>query len=98
MAAQGDRVHLCGPDAAVVRNGGVIRLAVARDEGAARLALRAALAAVPAGATVHLNQLRAGMDWAIAEAHDAGLAFSPEGPVFSDAPLSPLHLPQGSLG
>ena len=98
LESQGDRVHLCGADAAVVRNGGIIRLAVARDEQAAALALQAALAAAPPGATMHLRQLRAGMDWAIRVASDAGLALSPEGPVFSDRPLSPLHLPQGSLG
>ncbi len=97
LESQGDRVHLAGDDAAVVRNGGVIRLAVARDEHSASLALRAALASAPPGATIHLNQLRAGMDWAVRVASDAGLALSPEGPVFSDQPLSPLHLPQGSL-
>ena len=97
LEGQGDRVHLAGEDAAVVRHGGIIRLAVARTPEAGALALRAALAAVPPGATVHLNTLRSGMDWAIGEAVAAGLAFSPEGPVFSDEPLSPLHLPQGSL-
>lgn len=98
LEAQGDRVHLCGDGAAVVRGGPIIRLAVARDRESARLALRAALAAVPPGQTVHLNQLRAGMDWAIDEAMAAGLALSPEGPLFADAPLHPLHLPQGALG
>lgn len=98
LEAQGDVVHLVGEDAAVVRHDGIIRLAAARDEQAARLALRGALAAVPPGHTVHLNQLRSGMDWAIDEALAAGLALSPEGPIFSDQPLHPLHLPQGSLG
>ncbi len=102
LEAQGDRVHVvddpaCG-QAAVVRGGAIIRLIVGTQESAARLALRAALAAAPAGHTVHLNQLRAGMDWAVQEALAAGLTFSPEGPVFADAPLSPLHLPNGSLG
>ncbi|MFT4035594.1 MAG: hypothetical protein QM679_08470, partial [Patulibacter sp.] len=103
MEQQGDVVHLvggCGVEAraAVVRQGGVIRLALARDEAAARDALRGALAAAPPGATIHLNQLRGGMDWAVQEALAAGLAFSPEGPVFADRPLSPLHLPNGSIG
>jgi GNAT superfamily N-acetyltransferase len=102
LDAQGDRVHVVdlgrGHRAAVVRGEGVIRLIVATDEGAARLALRAALTAVPGGATVHLNQLRAGMDWAIQEALAAGLQLSPEGPVYADAPLSRLYLPNGSLG
>lgn len=102
LEAQGDRVHViddpAGGQAAVVRGGAIIRLIVGTQESAARLALRAALAAAPAGHTVHLNQLRAGMDWAIQEALSAGLTFSPEGPVFADAPLDPLHLPNGSLG
>jgi GNAT superfamily N-acetyltransferase len=101
LEAQGDRVHVvddAGGRAAVVRGGGIIRLVVATDPRAAQRALRAALSAVPPGTTVHLNQLRAGMDWAVHEALAAGLAFSPEGPVFADAPLSALHLPNGSLG
>lgn len=101
LSAQGDRVHVVDDArgwAAVVRGGGIIRLTVATTEPAARAALRGALAAVPPGETVHLNQLRAGMDWAVQEALAAGLAFSPEGPVFADAPLHPLHLPNGSLG
>ncbi len=101
LEAQGDRVHIVdgpGGQAAVVRNRGVIRLVVATDPGAARVALRSALAGVPAGATVHLNQLRAGMDWAVQEALAAGLSFSPDGPIFADRPLDPLHLPNGSLG
>lgn len=97
LEAQGDQAHLAGEEAVVVRHGGVIRLAVARTPDAGALALRAALAAVPPGVTVHLNQLRAGMDWAVREALAAGLALSPEGPVFSDQPLSPLHLPTGTL-
>lgn len=102
LEAQGDRVHVvdgpAGAQAAVVRGGAIIRLVVATDERAARLALRDALAAAPAGHTVHLNQLRAGMDWAVQESLLAGLTFSPEGPVFADGPLHPLHLPNGSLG
>ena len=102
LDAQGDMVHVVdeGEDrrAAVVRGRGIVRLMVATDEAAAQTALRAALAAVPPGATVHLNQLRAGMDWAIQEALAARLELSPEAPVYADAPLSPLHLPNGSLG
>lgn len=102
LEAQGDRVHLAdlgaGRRAAVVAGGGIIRLAVAEDETAARLALRGALAAAPPGASIHLNQLRAGMDWAIQEGIAAGLVLSPDGPIYADGALSPLHLPNGSLG
>jgi GNAT superfamily N-acetyltransferase len=101
MHAQGDCAHVVDDAtgrAAVIRNDGIIRLAVATTPAAASSALRHALAAVPSGATVHLNHLRAGMDWAIHEALAAGLALSPEAPVYADAPLNPLHLPNGTLG
>ena len=95
--AQGDALHLIGDRAAVVRGGGILRVAVARDPEAGRLALRAALAAVPPGETVHLRHMRDGQDWAITEMLRAGLALSPEGPLFSDLPLGPLHLPTGTV-
>lgn len=95
--AQGDALHLIDDRAAVVRGGGVLRVAVARDPEAGRLALEAALAAVPPGETVHLRHLREGQDWAIRTMLDAGLALSPEGPLFSDAPLGALHLPTGTV-
>ncbi len=95
--AQGDALHLIGDRAAVVRGGGVLRIAVARDPESGRLALRAALAAVPPGNTVHLRHLREGQDWAIGEMLRSGLALSPEGPLFSDAPLGALHLPTGTV-
>lgn len=95
--AQGDALHLVDDRAAVIRGGGVLRVAVARDPEAGRLALRAALAAVPPGETVHLRHIREGQDWAIREMLAAGLALSPEGPLFSDAPLGPLHLPTGTV-
>lgn len=95
--AQGDALHLIDDRAAVIRGGGVLRVAVARDPEAGRLALRAALAAVPPGETVHLRHIREGQDWAIREMLAAGLALSPEGPLFSDAPLGPLHLPTGTV-
>ncbi|MBJ7471619.1 MAG: hypothetical protein JHD16_09975 [Solirubrobacteraceae bacterium] len=95
--AQGDTLHVIDDRAAVVRGGGVLRIAVARDPEAGRLALRAALASVPPGETVHLRHLREGQDWAIGEMLRAGLALSPEGPLFSDEPLGPLHLPTGTV-
>lgn len=95
--AQGDALHLIDDRAAVIRGGGVLRVAVARDPESGRLALRAALAAVPPGETVHLRHIREGQDWAVREVLAAGLALSPEGPLFSDAPLGPLHLPTGTV-
>ncbi|MEH3054803.1 MAG: GNAT family N-acetyltransferase [Patulibacter minatonensis] len=102
LEAQGDRVHVVddgvGRQAAVIRGGAIVRMVAATDEASAIRALRAALASAPPGATVHLNHLRAGMDWAIRTALDARLVLSPEGPVYADGPLSPWHLPSGALG
>ncbi len=95
--AQGDALHLVEDRAAVVRGGGILRVAVARDPQAGRLALRAALAAVPPGETVHLRHMREGQSWAIREMLSVGLALNPEGPLFSDEPLGPLHLPTGTV-
>lgn len=102
MAQQGDVAHVIDDGASeravVIRNAGVVRTALATTPAAGEAALRAALHGVPPGATVHLNFIRAGQDWILRPAVDAGLALSPEGPVFSDRPLHALHLPNGSLG
>ncbi|MBO9533785.1 MAG: GNAT family N-acetyltransferase [Solirubrobacteraceae bacterium] len=93
----GDTLHLVGEEGAAVRQGGVIRILVARDERAAIRVLRAALAGVPPGETVHLRHVREGQDWALRTAVQAGLPLSPDGPLFSDEPLGRFHLPTGSV-
>ena len=59
--------------------------------------LRAALAAAPRGATVSVDFLTAGQDWAIRACLRAGLALSPDGPVFTGGALGPLrpYVPSG---
>lgn len=101
MAAQGDVAHVIDDlrgRAVVIRNAGVIRTALATTRQAAAAAFAAALHGVPPGATVHVNFVRAGQDWALQACVNAGLPLTPEGPIFSDLPLDPLHLPNGSLG
>lgn len=101
MAEQGDVAHVIDDErgqAVVIRNAGVIRTALATAEQAARDAFKAALHGVPPGATVHVNFIRAGQDWALQACVAAGLPLTPEGPIFSDQPLDPLQLPNGSLG
>jgi len=44
-----------------------------------------------------VDRIRAGQQWAIETMLEARLALSPDGPLFSDHPLSPLHLPSGAL-
>jgi hypothetical protein len=74
-------------------------LLCARDDDAAADLVWSAFAAGTPGASVHLDFLTAGQDWAIAVALEAGLALSPEGPVFTRGAVGPLRpwLPSGSL-
>ena len=57
-------------------------LAALDDDTATRL-LRACFAQAPRGATVQLDLLTAGQDWAIRPCLEAGLALSPSGAVFT---------------
>src|SRR4051812_15162854 len=66
----------------VVHRQGSPRLLAARDEEAAAALLWAALAAAPLGATVQVDFISAGQDWAIAVVLEAGLAPSPHRPPF----------------
>jgi GNAT superfamily N-acetyltransferase len=70
----------------------------ARDEQAARTVLWAALASAGPGATVEVDVLTADQQWAIETCLDAGLAFSPAGPLFVRGALGPLapYLPSGA--
>jgi hypothetical protein len=81
----------------VVRNGRVFLLA-ARDEASARTALWAGFASVGPGATVAVDFLTAGQDWAIGVALDAGLQLSPVGPIFAGGALGPMapYVPSGA--
>jgi hypothetical protein len=69
-----------------------------RDEDAATRVLNAALAAARPGATVEVDFLTAGQDWAVRACLDAGLSLSPEGPMFTGGELGPLrpYLPSGA--
>jgi GNAT superfamily N-acetyltransferase len=84
---------------AVTTHGGTrISMLGALDEAAARTVLWAALARVPAGATVHVDFLTAAQQWAIPAVLDAGLALSPDGPLFvrgAPGPLAP-YIPSGA--
>jgi GNAT superfamily N-acetyltransferase len=70
----------------------------ARDDEAAARVLWAAFAAAPPGASAAVDFITAGQDWAVRTCLDAGLALSPEGPVFTGGALGPLrpYLPSGA--
>jgi GNAT superfamily N-acetyltransferase len=82
---------------ALVRHGRIMLLA-GLDEPAATRALNAAFAATPPGATVSVDFLTAGQDWAVRASLDAGLALSPDGPFFTAGDLGPLrpYVPSGA--
>jgi hypothetical protein len=73
-------------------------LVAGTDEQAAARALKAALASVPRGATVTVDFLTAGQDWAVRACLDAGLALSPDGPFFTGGDVGPLrpYIPSGA--
>jgi hypothetical protein len=73
-------------------------LVAGRDEDAATRALDAALATAGRGATVTVDFLTAGQDWAVRACLDAGLALSPDGPFFTGGDLGPLrpYIPSGA--
>jgi GNAT superfamily N-acetyltransferase len=83
---------------AVVHPGGGVPLLAARDDEAARTMLWGAIAAAPPGATVSVDFLTAEQQWAIGVVLDAGLALSPDGPVFTRGDVGPFapYIPSGA--
>jgi hypothetical protein len=80
-----------------VRDGSPALLA-ARDEAIATDLLWSALAHGERGATVHVDFISAGHDWAVQACLRAGLALSPDGPVYVRGEVGPLapYLPSGA--
>jgi hypothetical protein len=89
----------CGDDGLAVTLEGSPMLVIARTDAAAADLLWSCLAGSPPGATVHVDFVMAGQDWAIRTVLDAGLALSPDGPMFTRGKLGPLRpwLPTGAL-
>jgi ribosomal protein S18 acetylase RimI-like enzyme len=81
----------------VIRGGNVMLLG-ARDEDAAQRVLWALLQTAGPGATVNVDFLTAGQDWALPVCLDAGLLPSPDGPMFAGGDLGPLapYVPSGA--
>ena len=63
----------------VVHEEGTIRVLAALDDDTAGTLLQAAFAHAPRGATVQVDLIASGHDWAIRGCLDAGLALSPGG-------------------
>jgi GNAT superfamily N-acetyltransferase len=82
---------------AVARGSNLIMLG-ARDVPAAQHLLWAVLVTAGAGATVNVDFLTAGQNWALPVCLDAKLALSPDGPMFAGDALGPLapYIPSGA--
>jgi hypothetical protein len=72
---------------------------VADDQEVATDLLWAAFAEAPRGGSVHVDCLTAGQDWAVLAGLSAGLALSPDGPLFTRGELGPLRpfVPSGAI-
>ena len=75
----------------VLHQGGRPNVLVADTAGVATDLLWSALACTPAGATVDLDPVTGGQDWAVRAGLDAGLALTPSGPMFARGELGPLR-------
>jgi GNAT superfamily N-acetyltransferase len=97
--ANGCDLLVLGERGFVVHRAGTVRLLAARDEEAGQALLWAALAASKPGATVQVDFISAGQDWAVEVLLDAGLALSPDGPLFVRGEVGPLrpYLPSGAF-
>jgi GNAT superfamily N-acetyltransferase len=82
---------------AAVRDGAPALLA-ATDEAIATDLLWSALATAGPGATVHIDFLTAGQDWAVQACLAARLVLSPDGPLFVRGDVGPFrpYLPSGA--
>lgn len=94
----GMRLLLHGDRGFVVFDEQVVKLLAARDERAAIELLWAALARTPNGGTVGVDFLSAQQQWAIQTVLEAGLALSPDGPIFTAGEVGPLapYIPCGA--
>jgi hypothetical protein len=92
------RLLLCEDRAFAVLGDDRVALVAGTDEDAATRVLNAALAAARPGAMVTVDFLSAGQDWAVRACLDAGLALSPEGPLFTGGDVGPLrpYIPSGA--
>ena len=87
----GFRLLRAGDDGIAFHVRGHPALLVARADDAATDLLWSCLAAAPDGGTVMVDALSAGQGWAVRTCLSAGLALSPDAPVFVRGELGPLR-------
>ena len=88
-----------GDDGLVIVSPSGPSLLLARDDEVAADLLWSALASSGHGSTISVDFVMAGNDWAIRTSLDAGLALSPDGPMFTAGDLGPLRpwIPAGTF-
>ncbi len=81
-----------------IHEDGTVRVLAALDDDTAARLLAACFAQAPRGATVQVDLLTAGQDWAIRPCLDAGLALSPGGAIFTRGDVGPMrpYIPNGA--
>ena len=96
--ARGDELLVLGERGFALHREGMVRLLAATDEDAATALLWAVFGAAPPGATANVDFMTAGQDWAVRACVEAGLALTPDGPVFVRGEVGPLrpYLPSGA--
>lgn len=96
--AHGARLLVFEDRAFALARGGNIILLGARDEPAAQRMLWALFLTAGAGATVNVDFITAGQDWAVPVCLDAGLPLSPDGPMFAGGALGRMapYIPSGA--
>jgi GNAT superfamily N-acetyltransferase len=96
--AHGARLLVYEDRAFAVARGSNLIVLGARDEQAAQHMLWAVFAGAGPGATVNVDFLTAGQDWALPVCLDARLSLSPDGPMFAGGSLGPLapYIPSGA--
>lgn len=98
LVSTGGELLVCDDRGWAVHRDGSPSIVAARDDEAATDLLWSCLSRGPAGEPVHLDFVAEGNDWAIRVALDAGLALSPDGPVFVRGETGPFapYLPSGA--
>jgi GNAT superfamily N-acetyltransferase len=96
--AHGARLLVFEDRAFAVARGSNLIVLGARDARAAQHALWAVFVTAGPGATVNVDFLTAGQDWALPVCLDAKLALSADGPMFAGGRLGPLapYVPSGA--
>ena len=96
--AHGGRLLVFEDRAFALARGGNIVMLGARDEAAAQRMLWALFVSAGPGATVNVDFITAGQDWALPVCLDARLQLSPDGPMFAGGGLGPLapYIPSGA--